>query len=549
MSTVLGFVLLLVWCCTICLAVSSKAPVDVILFKDSTLNSTKVSVSALAGLKNRVDSRVMIVRTAADALWISRLNVFDSFDPTYYSAEEYLSVHLENYSCLVYNEEQIEVMGPVISLAGVLNAVPLTESMHALYPSCPILLNCSSVFATFTAESAVEWVRQRYLNQTLSLAMQKNSDLEQGYLVDFIVARRLFVQYLPDGCLPETEDNKILKELVAAAPWKRPVRVYGYNSLDPLFGGDLFEAETDCINVMGQVATEFATNLAFWSHFQPLSPGDVLLQPSPQPLRYDTNVSYVALVYGDMDNLDIVMTFGADHMQYRAQQCALQRGTSPCFPLTWTLSPNLIDLSPAVLKWFYSEASQSNGSDWFIMPPSGTLYSYPGMMPPEVQDEYVKDQTTQAVTMNTSGTVHWEWFFAWDAAWTSYFPKYLTGSETTRAFFLNDVPWVIPIPDMWLQGETYRFVGGYNRTNPVVGFRPAFNWMEGSSSGGLPNNASDIAAMIGNFSPGSVQYVYMIQNTPVQSVFEMVSLLPNHVKLVGYQELVSLAVQRELLKR
>jgi hypothetical protein len=55
----------------------------------------------------------------------------------------------------------------------------------------------------------------------------------------------------------------MMKQIVASAPWQQPVRVYGYNSLDPVFGGDLFEAETDCINVLGQIASAGSTNLAY----------------------------------------------------------------------------------------------------------------------------------------------------------------------------------------------------------------------------------------------------------------------------------------------
>ena len=53
----------------------------------------------------------------------------------------------------------------------------------------------------------------------------------------------------------------------------------------------------------------------------------------------------------------------------------------------------------------------------------------------------------------------------------------------THAFFLNNVPWVIPILDMWLAGETYRFEGDPADPTSIVGFRPAFNWQEDGPSG------------------------------------------------------------------
>ena len=71
-----------------------------------------------------------------------------------------------------------------------------------------------------------------------------------------------------ESCVPFTTDNQLMHSIVDSSPWPRPVRVFGYNSLDPVFGGDLFEAETDCVNVLGQVASAGSNNLAFWSQVQ-----------------------------------------------------------------------------------------------------------------------------------------------------------------------------------------------------------------------------------------------------------------------------------------
>ena len=95
-------------------------------------------------------------------------------------------------------------------------------------------------------------------------------------------------------------------------------------------------------------------------------------------------------------------------MKLRVQMCA--NATVPCFPLTWTLSPNLISVAPDMIRWYYSMVAQTHGLDYFIMPPSGTLYAYPGMMPAAVQAEYVEQQTYQAQIMNTTGSISWEWY-------------------------------------------------------------------------------------------------------------------------------------------
>ena len=65
-----------------------------------------------------------------------------------------------------------------------------------------------------------------------------------------------------NGCVKETEEHKLLERMLAdksnnSANWPRPIVVYGYDDSHPLFGGDVFEAETTCSNEhnMGQVAS------------------------------------------------------------------------------------------------------------------------------------------------------------------------------------------------------------------------------------------------------------------------------------------------------
>jgi hypothetical protein len=202
------------------------------------------------------------------------------------------------------------------------------------------------------------------LSNTTTLAFQSGELLATGLLVDHLVKARVFVQYLNKSCVPFTSDHEILQALITKAPWERPIRVFGYNSADVIFGGDLFEAETDCVNVMGQVATAHSHNLAFWSEYLPFQPGESLPQSPSPPVTYNSSKTYVALVYGDMDNIDFVETFGRQHMQSRSQWCS--SSSSSCFPLTWTLSPNLIRVAPAIMRWYYAQAALTGGQDWFM---------------------------------------------------------------------------------------------------------------------------------------------------------------------------------------
>ena len=59
------------------------------------------------------------------------------------------------------------------------------------------------------------------------------------------------------------------------------------------------------------------------------------------------------------------------------------------------------------------------------MPPSGHLYAYPGMMNDDsVQNAFVERTQQDCLLLSSTGSVHWEWFYGWKAAFDNYFPKY-----------------------------------------------------------------------------------------------------------------------------
>ena len=60
----------------------------------------------------------------------------------------------------------------------------------------------------------------------------------------------------------------------------------------------------------------------------------------------------------------------------RTQRCAAGGGKSnytACFPLLWSLNPNLLRIAPDWIRWYYNK-SYETGADYFVLPPSGTTY-------------------------------------------------------------------------------------------------------------------------------------------------------------------------------
>ena len=553
------------------------APYTTVNVEGHAANASLAAV-ALAGLLNRRAARLFVLHGSQDRAWqqlllAGRCNVSVAFaDPiaalvASVRAGTARNVVLYDDAALLPGGDAVAVaargaLPSVVTLCGVNDAVPLASALYAhlrrahagALAKAVVVLDTRGGALWATPAEAVAYAMRHALARTTSLSFTPGSLLAGGGdIADLIVAKRLFAHYLGNACVPGTANNTILREIVRRAPFAKPIRVYGYNGQDAFLGGDLFEAETDCISSMGQIASSGARNLAFWSQlrkFNASAPRGSPLGPLRQPQRstprkrYNASKIYVALVSGDNDNLAFDLGFTREHMLYRQRRCAANR--SQCFPFSWTMSPNLIELAPELLRFYYEQGARSSGRDTFMMPPSGTLYAYPGMMPPGVQAAYVRQQNAQASIMDTTSSIHWEWFFAWAGAFDNYFPRYVGSGNatatTTKNFFLNDVPWPVPIPPMLL--EYFQVVGDpASPATNVVAFRPIFTWQQGGG-GGFDLTPAQVADWIGALPPGTVAYAYVIQNTDPKLIFDAVESIANPaVELVMHADLGDLARQ------
>jgi hypothetical protein len=198
-------------------------------------------------------------------------------------------------------------------------------------------------------------------------------------------------------------------------PWAKPVAVYGYGDTYPI-AGDIFEAETDCTkeHSMGQIATTGVNNLSFFARKRSIN--SPLLQNKNIQVKevFNTSKTYVSFVMGDGDNVAYVKSSRRDWMLQRTSRCNEQTKDNylECFPITWSLSPHLLHFAPDIIEWYYQRAAET-ANDYFLLPPSGDLYSYPSEFPEALQVNFVENTSRDCYLMNTSGTVHWEVSLRW----------------------------------------------------------------------------------------------------------------------------------------
>ncbi len=524
---------------------------------DSAAPATfQLAVAACAGLQNRKAAGSVYIQTDPhDPAWLDELAL--KTDVTV-SAADFLTTCVAAFpACVRYDYKHQQALLPnILTVAAALDAVPLDDGMTVTCGS--VAFDAVQEFKDKnTPELATKYVFENYVQHTTGLAM-----LNPGYedqpsdpanptlirdmhpaLVDFVFSQKLFVVYLINGCIDGNPENAVLSSIVNAGNWPTPLGVYGYNGSWNVMGGDLYEAQTKCLDSrnMGAIASE-TTNLSFFSTRRaPIADANVVTQNALEPMQYDPGTTYVAFMVGDGDNIGYMMTARHDWFLQRLADCKAVNNACP--PLTWTISPHLAQLAPDLLDWYYAQ-SHKTGNDYFALPPSGHLYAYPSSLAEADQDRFVAATQEDARILGITGTVHWDWNDTWHDAEDHFLPKYATADGVIRGVFPVNVPYMFTAFDWWSPDRFFEILTGKDGSKVVV-FRPR-EWR------GVNNDADafflspeKMAAEIGGYPKGTVTWVYMTSDggLDLENSFAAVAkILPAHVQLVSADTAAKLAL-------
>jgi hypothetical protein len=231
-------------------------------------------------------------------------------------------------------------------------------------------------------------------------------------------------------------------------------------------------------------------------------------------------------------------------MQQRIENCLSKSSPDPCFPLTWTISPHALHLAPDWINWFYTQSYQT-GSDYFMLPPTGDLYSYPSEMPQDVLTNYIHNTEHDSYLLNTSSTTEWEWFGHWKTAENYYFPQY-EPNQIVKGIFTVNVPFNLPIPTIFEPGKSHKLV-----TPHVVAFKPR-EW-RGTVFPDIPFSHHNYltpeqqAKVLNNLPKGSLTWIYVTSDggANLQMLYDLIPFLDEHVHITDPETLVHLAFQAE----
>eukprot|EP00730_Choanoeca_flexa_P016422 TRINITY_DN7748_c0_g1_i1.p1 TRINITY_DN7748_c0_g1~~TRINITY_DN7748_c0_g1_i1.p1 ORF type:complete len:559 (+),score=93.81 TRINITY_DN7748_c0_g1_i1:49-1725(+) len=531
---------------------STATPIHVVNLTDVDLTSAEfLSLQVCAGFHNANSSNgplVYSIRDSSDDMWLRQL----------YSDRQWLAVPPNDFmaQCLSNNgnrvlrydfEKQKIAIPSLVTIATALRLIPMENTTGFI-----VGFDALAEFGVnVTAITVTRYAFDNFVNETTSLAITDPGYVDAGSrplhpsltgepnlnLIDFVVKERLFNMYMVEMCVPGTDEHQLMQDIVSNNPWPVPVPVYGYNDAIPLFGGDTFEADTTCTSAfnMGAIATGGVYNLAFFSAIRAPISIPLVQNPDPSPpITYNASKTYVSWVIGDGDNINYIEHGKKDDFAARMAAC---HNTS--FPLSWTISPHLHRLAPDILEWYYNQ-SRHYGCDYFMLPPSGYLYSYPGLMPGHVQDEYLRQTEHLCTLYNTTATIDWEVAGTWSLAIDQYVPKYAT-NHITHGLYPVNVPYPFPVLEFGPK-EYFKVVGG----NTVI-FKPR-EWRGTGGSSPFKKEyvtVAEMAAEINGYDKGTVTWAYMTSDGGAHwPLFEQVAvLLDPHVEVVNANTLSDLALQ------
>jgi len=520
----------------------------------------QLAVHACQGLKNRkLGGSVFILMEHHDQQW---LDLLDLKPKEIINASDFLNACADEFpACVRYSyADQHEILPSILTVAAVLGAVPLDVGM-------PLAGHHVAFDATIefkdrkTPYLATKYVFEKFIAQTTGLAM-----LNPGYdphprdfsnpgltadmsprLVDFVFSQKLFTTFLNNGCRDGHPEKKLLHKVVNSGHWPTPLGVYGYNNSWGV-AGYLYEAQTRALDSrnMGAIPT-MTYNLSFFATRRPpIEIAGELQQNPPEDVQYDPKKTYVAFVVGDGDNIHFMMTTRKDWFLKRLAHCE-NAGNSRA-PLTWSISPHLARIAPDVLEWYYA-ASRKTGIDYFILPPSGHLYSYPTSMNEADQDRFVLATERDARVLGVKSVVHWDWYSTWRSAEKRFLPKYARAEGAIRGVFPVNVPYFFPTFTWWPPDRFYEALPGEDGSKVVV-FRPdEWRGTDGKghnvTDGPFCLTPKDMAGKLGNYPPGTVAGIYMTSDGGLNlenSFMELIQLLPSHVQIVSADTAVRLAL-------
>lgn len=254
--------------------------------------------------------------------------------------------------------------------------------------------------------SAYDWALRNVLPRCDREALAY-LDVKLPYFRDAIAQRRLFAVDLDP--LNDPAEQALLDRVLDAFPTMSPVFGWAKASYaDPNKDQNDVTVEHALVHKLSTrdlflVPADFADNLTFFARLPAPKKLDQTRRRAPRDLAQAR--ALVLVVISDGDNLQYNLNF---------MRKLWTDPDWPRVPLAWTVSPQWIELAPAVLDIYYREAAERGGLDEFVAGPSGYGYVNPGSLSPKALETFARktgracaDADIRSVTVLDQGDRPW----------------------------------------------------------------------------------------------------------------------------------------------
>jgi hypothetical protein len=395
-----------------------------------TLDEDKVLVATLQGLVAKSSSeQIYIDEGGPGTVWKNYMNSKYKIElneqyTTWPSLLQHYKSKVKGY--IVYDHKSNpQSLNVATSLSGPLKAIAIEKSQEAAVKSIGITKKLLDV-----SDKDEQWAYDSYRKLfASSIAAELNPSLYY-HLRDYAVLTDSFTFY--DGVTDWRK--KVLDNLKKGST----LMGYGNNEFDMI--------EQASLAGITSIPSDMAPNLS--AHSSITSTEGLKQHTFTKPKTKKKH--YVSFVVSDGDNVGWNL-WGLNEYYNNPD-----RGS---FSVGYGISPSLVDLAPAAMRWYYENANSGKTKDQFIAAPSGTGYTFPSRMPDKQLDQYVDqlDVYMEKADLNISQILDQNALQRKDV-WKKYLSKpnidalmYFGYGETTNGeiLWVNDKPVIAQRDVLW----------------------------------------------------------------------------------------------------
>jgi hypothetical protein len=332
----------------------------------------KVAITTLQGLVNKDNTSLFIEIQSYDNFWFERIVDYNNLSVTNISSLTFWNVISKFNASIkglaIYDENLIDTVNVATFLASLDECVVITNEMKANFSTYAGITEVKhDLRGKFTNYIELyEWAWNNYKDQANKKALF-NIDTKNAHMRDYIIASKSFAMWLTPGPFGPKDEIMLFRRILSESPVNIPVWGWIKEGAPGEYEG------TRTISHAGKyLLVSSWSNPTVYSafHIPQFKQKVVSFNASEFQIK---NKIYFTVVVSDGDNLNYCM---------KTLKKIWEDDKRGEVPVGLTVSPLFYKLNPAVLKYFYENATDN---DYFVCATSGGGYTYPGMNPEIVE--------------------------------------------------------------------------------------------------------------------------------------------------------------------